>query len=70
MTSGDSQMCNCVDKIDVQLAAKNTRIKHIFVINKDVGMAIGVETEKVDRSKRGKPVTMLAAFCPFCGRKL
>ena len=28
-----------------------------------------VETRKIDSKKRGKPRTVIATFCPFCGVK-
>ncbi len=62
--------CKCVDLVDEKLAAQNTRIAHVFSIGKEVGMLIGIVTEKVDKTIRGRPLHVHATFCPFCGVKL
>jgi hypothetical protein len=62
-------MCKCVAKVNKHLAANNTRLSEPFIFGKDMSVSTGlfITTEKVDRTKRGKPHSMLATFCPFCG---
>ena len=61
--------CSCWDQVDQTLAEQNTRIGRSFG-----GLTgrhyIMIVSEKVDTKKRGKPRSIMASFCPFCGKKL
>lgn len=61
----------CFDQADAKLADRNTRLSYMFGISPTgAGTFLRIATEKVDTSKRGKPVNMAATYCPFCGKKL
>lgn len=57
-------MCNCVAKVNVNLAKYNTVLETTLF-----SFWALVRTGKVDRKKRGKPSTVAASYCPFCGNK-
>lgn len=60
---------DCVRRIDAQLAQYNTQIA--VGLNFTTGaLAIPIGTTKLDSSKRGKPMSLYASFCPFCGVSL
>ena len=64
--------CKCIDRLNGILAQKNTKIVCVWPITDD--MDIGptrpkIETEKIDKKKRGHPAGASATFCPFCGKK-
>lgn len=63
-------MCDCVARVNEKLAPKNGRLAVGLGITAD-GQVIGrllVQTEKLDRNKRGAKVPhVVASFCPFCG---
>jgi hypothetical protein len=65
-------MCNCIKEINAKLveAGKNTRldipITWSFIDQLDASW-VAIKTCKLDDSKREKPVTLLPAYCPFCG---
>jgi hypothetical protein len=65
-------MCECVKKVDEQLAPKNARIGMAMGISPDMNQLTSrllVATEKIDKKSR-KPVPfVVATFCPFCGVK-
>lgn len=65
-------MCDCVKNINEKLIEHNTRISMSFTITRDLstmGSALTVPTEKIDKKNRKKPMTMIASYCPFCGKK-
>ncbi len=72
--------CDCVGLVNAQLAKHNTRLVRSVYWTKahtclpNDGTRIDIEfgnvllaTEKLDTSKRGKPLPVIAAHCPFCG---
>lgn len=65
-------MCNCMDEVDKLLHRYDTQIKrayNLFDKSMPPSMAV-VATEKITGStKRGKPQTFVATFCPICGKK-
>lgn len=61
-------MCKCIDRVNRELAKRNTKVEVILSV--DASLLIGIRTSKVDELRRGKPVTLLATFCPMCGKKL
>lgn len=67
-------MCDCVQKINEKLAGSNARLAMglgwIEGQNKMIGRLL-VQTEKLDRNKRGAKVPhVIASFCPFCGSEV
>ena len=62
--------CECLKTINEQLKAKNTEVSTAFAVNPDLSEmhhVILVASNKVDSSKRGRPVQISATYCPFCG---
>ena len=59
-------MCNCIVKVDAdaRMIEGNTR-----VLTNLFGTIVAVSTVKRDEKKRGRPLTLAATFCPFCGEK-
>lgn len=65
-------MCECLKIVDAQLEKFNTRVGTAFSISKDLSVMsldIVIASEKIDTKKRGRPRTIVAAYCPFCGIK-
>lgn len=71
--------CDCIKTIDTQLAERNTKLAVSFVarevvkegkrsIEFDTGLS--VEVAKIDPKKRGKALSVLVSFCPFCGKSV
>lgn len=72
--------CECFDQVNAQLAEHNTRLvrsmrwtrAHTCLpgdgtrIDFEFGNVI-LATEKLDTKKRGRPMPVIAAYCPFCG---
>ncbi len=67
--------CDCITRIDEQLAPQNYALDLTFVLGEDLSLSrssLSVSTHWKDLSKkvRGKkPPTILVTFCPFCGKK-
>lgn len=60
--------CDCVAKVDDALAKQNERL--IVSLNLFVGESRAiVMTERLDPTKKTKRHTMVASFCPFCGKE-
>lgn len=64
--------CECVKKINADLAEshplRNTEVLTPWM-GQGAGVVVFIETCKIDHKKRGKPSSMMATFCPFCGTK-
>jgi hypothetical protein len=69
MARGTSPMtnpvCNCIEKVNLHLAAFNTRLLTAWFGPQGAMLC----TEKVDAKERGKKKEMFASFCPFCGAR-
>lgn len=65
-----SQKHDCIQQINEQLAAHNTRIAQAIDFSGENRELIQVATVKADASVRKKPVAMFAEYCQFCGVKL
>lgn len=63
-------MCNCVDVANKALRTKNTQIEPILAFGSTLDLAIGIRTSKIDKTRRGNPVVVMATYCPFCGESL
>lgn len=64
-------MCECIRLINEQLEERNTHISRKIAYKDGELKVLGavIETYKIDSKKRGKPFTLLASYCPFCGEK-
>lgn len=61
---------NCVAETNALLAQRNTRLADVIDISGQERELIALETVKADDKVRGRPISMFASFCPFCGVKL
>lgn len=61
-------MCGCINRVNEHLAEFNTKIELPLWTNSG-RLVPFVQTIKVDDKKRGKPKSMFASFCPFCGEE-
>lgn len=64
-------MCDCREAVNKRLAVSNARIAFgfTFASNKMDLAPPMIVLEKLDEKKRGKPPTLLATCCPFCGER-
>jgi len=66
-------MCDCLSKIDANLAEHNGRLAVALTLSKDlkiIGARLLIATEKIDKAKRKRLPAVMASFCPFCGASL
>lgn len=63
------QKHKCFTEANKLLAKENTEIDFAYVFS-DMDVKPIIRTTKLDPSKRGKPKTLMASHCPFCGTKL
>lgn len=59
-------MCGCIEKVNELLGAYNTELNLPLCTSSGRTRPL-IETRKRDSSKRGKPKSLFASFCPFCG---
>lgn len=63
-------MCDCITKVDQQLAEHNTRLSVGFaIVNNTMTARVLLKTTKVNPGSRKPLMTVSAMFCPFCGKK-
>jgi hypothetical protein len=64
-------MCDCMTKVNEHLAERNTQLTPTLAIRDGQFKMLGatLATQKIDKSKRGQPSNVIAAYCPFCGVK-
>ena len=61
-------MCDCIQRIDEQLAAKNARLP--VGINFTTGACdLILRLDKIDTRKKIGSAFIVATHCPFCGTK-
>lgn len=62
----------CFVRINERLAEDNARLAVGFVITESMSLQsrLLVATEKIDKSRRKAPPSVVASYCPFCGVKL
>lgn len=59
--------CKCVDKVNKELAKQSHQLVLAF---RPKGLVLPViMTEETYGSKKVKPVSLVATFCPFCGKE-
>ena len=65
-------MCDCMTRVNGSLEDRNTRLQTSFILTRDLS---GIDctpllaVEKRDSAKRGRPISVIPTFCPFCGVK-
>lgn len=62
-------MCGCIERINEHLAKTNTKIE-LPMWTASGQITPFVVTMKIDQKKRGKPTSVFASHCPFCGVSL
>lgn len=68
-------MCDCIKKANKELAAHNTALETVSVIDKDsfnkkvlrTKEKIYLPTKKLNTKVRGNPLKVFVNFCPLCG---
>lgn len=76
MAKSKIKPCNCVEQMNKALEPFNTILTRGFSLTltkprkMELVSPIYLETEKLDSSIRKPKKTVLATFCPFCGKKL
>jgi hypothetical protein len=61
-------MCDCINRFNEHLAVTNTQIE-LPMWTASGQITPFVVTIKIDQKKRGKPTSVFASHCPFCGVK-
>lgn len=61
-----STACNCAEEVDAKLAQHNTRLLRALCF-RPPGERLMIETERVERKRGARKVSMFPSFCPFCG---
>lgn len=63
--------CNCIAEVNEALKAHNTRLDIPMLLSgySLTARKVAIATEKIDRKKRGNPVTVQGSYCPFCGQR-
>lgn len=67
--------CDCVDRMDAQLAPHGVRVARAFQFSEDMSrmvdvLVVGTEPFVVDgKRRRSKGPIVAASHCPFCGAK-
>lgn len=61
-----SKSHSCFESAEHLLGKKNTKLSFAFQLPA-LEPRLVIATEKLDPKGRGKPLTMMANFCPFCG---
>ncbi len=63
--------CNCVEEVNQRIKDKNVRIGVglTLIENKRLSVVVLVAAEKIDKKKRGRVPSLIATYCPFCGKK-
>ena len=68
-------MCDCIEEVNAKFVemGKNTQLDIPISISVEKGIAsvstVRIATRKLDTSKREKPISLVAGFCPFCGEE-
>lgn len=65
----DTSKHKCFVAANKSMAPKNTEIDFAFTFT-DQDVRPIIRTSKLDPAKRGRPFTLLASYCPFCGSAL
>ena len=60
--------CACIDQALPLLTAKNTRLVVALSFTGECDKVV-LKTEQIRVTRGGKPVLLIATFCPFCGKR-
>jgi len=66
-------MCGCVASVNKRLAERNTKLAQGFCLTEDLSgadLVLIIATEKANKRDKRRPITVLATFCPFCGKQI
>jgi hypothetical protein len=63
-------MCDCIKMVNEELAKSNTRLLTTIPWKTSIAIRPLLRTEKLDPKDRTGPITLTAAFCPFCGEEI
>lgn len=58
--------CTCIEIVDAQLAARNTRLVQAITL-RPFGSRLMIATEIIEKKRGARAVGMFPTFCPFCG---
>ncbi len=59
--------CQCIKQVQKELSDYNQELSLCFTF--DGQEYLNIATRKIDKSKRTKLRPVVAAYCPFCGKK-
>lgn len=68
-----ARSCRCAEQVNEQLAKFNTRLERPMLLNLTTGESrcgLEIAAAKVNPKLRGRKKTVLATYCPFCGKRL
>jgi hypothetical protein len=60
----------CIAVANELLREHNTQLSMAYSLTNPERELIHVKTVKLDPTQRGRPMTLFATYCPFCGEKL
>ena len=59
-------MCGCISDVDNKLREYNSALVTTLFANPE---RVVIQTGKVNEKRRGKPMAVVATYCPFCGER-
>ena len=62
--------CSCWASVNRRLKSSETELSLSFTWTNPTHYYLQVATERTDGNNRKKKKTVLASYCPFCGKKL
>jgi hypothetical protein len=64
--------CKCLEQVNAELAKHNTTLDLAASLDREnltfCMDNLIIATRKIDTKQRGPTKTMIASFCPFCGK--
>lgn len=64
MNAGEFEMCGCASRLDETLKPMNYRLTRNLL---EEDPPVLIEMHKIEKRKRSKSHSLVAAYCPFCG---
>ncbi len=61
---------DCVQRVNEKLREHNTQLHTAYSLTDPMRELIHIKTTKLDPTQRGRPLSLFATYCPFCGEKL
>ena len=62
------KLCNCIELADRELAGRHTRLVCSLALRDSTVRAV-VATEVTEAKRGRRAMTVVATYCPFCGKK-